>query len=65
MNLQVRPVNCYTKQPLIFLPGFINTTIYSNQIEAGWSWNAYQQNNKQLEVRDPVICQLCELAAAR
>ena len=50
MNLEFRPVDCYTKQPLIYLPGYINETIYSNQVESGWSWNAYQTTNKQLEV---------------
>ena len=43
-------MDCYTKQPLIYLPGYINETVYSNQIESGWSWNAYQTINKQLEV---------------
>ena len=51
MNLEFRPVDCTTKQPLIFLPGYINETIYSDQMESGWSWNAYQTTNKQLEVR--------------
>ena len=45
-----RPVDCYTKQPLIFLPGYINETVYSDRVESGWSWNAYSTINKQLEV---------------
>ena len=51
-----RPEDCYTYQPLIFTPGYINQSIYSNQIESGWSWNAYEQNNKQLEVRATSPC---------
>lgn len=45
-----RPVECDSKQPLQFNPGFINSTIYADSIQTGWSWNAYQQTNKQLQV---------------
>ncbi|KAK9787725.1 hypothetical protein WJX73_002165 [Symbiochloris irregularis] len=50
MNLEYRPVDCETKAPLIFLPGFINSTIYENNAVTGWSWNAYSVDNKQLQV---------------
>ena len=53
MNLEFRPVDCFTKQPLVYLPGYINESIYTDQIESGWSWNAYQTTNKQLEVSSP------------
>lgn len=45
-----RPVDCYTKVPLDYLPGYINETIYGDNIESGWAWYPYQQNNKQLQV---------------
>lgn len=45
-----RPVDCYTKVPLDYLPGFINETIYTDNIESGWAWYPYLQNNKQLTV---------------
>lgn len=50
MNLQFRPVDCYTRVPLEYLPGYINETIYGDNIETGWAWYPYQQNNKQLQV---------------
>lgn len=48
-----RPVDCYTKVPLDYLPGFINETIYTDNIESGWAWYPYLQNNKQLTVSCP------------
>ncbi|KAL3157021.1 hypothetical protein ABBQ38_001272 [Trebouxia sp. C0009 RCD-2024] len=50
MNTEFRPVDCYTKVPLDYLPGFINETIYTDNIESGWAWYPYLQNNKQLTV---------------
>ena len=46
-----RPVECASRQPLQYTPGYINETIYGDMVETGWSWNAYSQNNKQLQVR--------------
>lgn len=48
-----RPVDCFTKAPLVYLPGFINETIYTDNIQTGWAWYPYMQNNKQLQVRHP------------
>ena len=38
MMLDFRPVDCYTKEPLEFLPPFVNETIYAGGMQAGWSW---------------------------
>lgn len=46
-----RPVDCYSKIPLEYLPGYVNETIYGDNIESGWAWYPYLQNNKQLQVR--------------
>jgi len=50
-------VDCYTKVPLDYLPGYINETIYGDNIETGWAWYPYPAapaanavNNKQLQV---------------
>lgn len=58
MNLQFRPVDCYTKVPLDYLPGYINETIYGDNIETGWAWYPFPAapaanavNNKQLQVQ--------------
>ncbi len=40
----VRPVDCFTKQPLQFLPGFTNKTIYGDCVEAGWAWFPFNQS---------------------
>ena len=52
-----RPVDCYTKVPLDYLPGYINETIYGDNIESGWAWYPFPAapaanavNNKQLQV---------------
>ena len=45
-----RPVDCFTKAPLVYLPGFINETIYTDNIQTGWAWYPYLQTNKQLQV---------------
>jgi len=45
-----RPVACdNTQQVLPFLPGFINTTIYSDNIETGWGVGNYNQVPRQLQ----------------
>ena len=46
-----RPVDCYTRVPLEYLPGYVNETIYGDNIESGWAWYPYLQNNKQLQVQ--------------
>lgn len=43
MMLDFRPVDCFTKQPLAFLPGFINSTVYGDRVETGWAWFPYRQ----------------------
>ena len=50
-------MDCYTKVPLDYLPGYINETIYGDNIETGWAWYPYPAapatnavNNKQLQV---------------
>lgn len=44
-------MDCYTRVPLEYLPGYVNETIYGDNIESGWAWYPYLQNNKQLQVR--------------
>ncbi|BDA41289.1 hypothetical protein COCOBI_02-0690 [Coccomyxa sp. Obi] len=44
MSTEFRPVDCITKQPLQFLPGFTNTTIYGERVEAGWAWFPFNQS---------------------
>jgi hypothetical protein len=44
MTTEFRPVDCVTKQPLHFLPGFTNETVYGDCLEAGWSWFPYKQS---------------------
>jgi hypothetical protein len=36
-----RPVDCYTHEPLVFTPGFVNATIYGDQVETGWNFGPY------------------------
>ena len=48
--MMCRPVDCDTRAPLAYLPGFISETIYTDNIETGWAWFPYMQNNKQLQV---------------
>ena len=44
MMLDFRPVDCATQQPLTFLPGFVNQTIYGDRLESGWSFEPYRQS---------------------
>jgi hypothetical protein len=44
MSTQFRPVDCTSKQPLNFNPGFVNQTIYGDKVETGWGWFPYKQN---------------------
>jgi hypothetical protein len=44
MMLDFRPVDCTTQQPLTFLPGFVNQTIYGDRLESGWSFEPYRQS---------------------
>jgi len=37
-------VDCASKQPLQFDPGFVNQTIYGDRVETGWGWFPYKQN---------------------
>ena len=34
----------FTGQVMTFDPGFVNTTIYGDRVESGWSWFPYNQN---------------------
>ncbi len=39
-----RAVDCHSQQPFAdntYLPGFVNTTIVSDEIETGWGINSY------------------------
>jgi hypothetical protein len=47
MMTEFRPVDCFTKQPLTFEPGYVNQSIYGDRVETGWSWNPYNQNTDQ------------------
>ena len=40
-----RPVDCYTHEPLVFVPGFVNSTIYSDQVETGWTFGPYFEHS--------------------
>jgi len=40
-SLSCRPVDCYTHEPLVFTPGFVNATIYGDQVETGWNFGPY------------------------
>ncbi|BDA51307.1 hypothetical protein COCOBI_18-1840 [Coccomyxa sp. Obi] len=44
ISTQFRPVDCATKQPLQFNPGFVNQTIYGDRVETGWGWFPYKHN---------------------
>lgn len=39
--MSCRPVDCYTHEPLVFLPGFVNSTIYGDRVETGWGFGPY------------------------
>ncbi len=44
MMLDFRPVDCVTRRALNFMPGYINSTVYGDRVEAGWAWFPYQQS---------------------
>ena len=44
ISTSFRPVDCNSKQPLQFSPGFINQTIYGDKVETGWGWFPYKHN---------------------
>lgn len=44
ISTQFRPVDCTSKKPLNFNPGFINQTIYGDKVETGWGWFPYKHN---------------------
>ena len=44
ISTQFRPVDCASKQPLQFSPGFVNQTIYGERVETGWGWFPYKHN---------------------
>jgi hypothetical protein len=48
MNVDFRPVDCYTHQPLRLTPGFVSRVIYSSTIEAGWSWQPFKPAEQHL-----------------
>ena len=41
VHLTHRPVDCYTHEPLVSTPGFVNATIYNEQVETGWNFGPY------------------------
>ncbi|KAL0044907.1 hypothetical protein WJX82_001789 [Trebouxia sp. C0006] len=41
MMVDFRPVDCYTHESLVFTPGFVNATIYGDQVETGWNYGPY------------------------
>ncbi|KAI8476465.1 MAG: hypothetical protein J3K34DRAFT_455778 [Monoraphidium minutum] len=44
--LEYRPVDCDTRAPLSFEPGFISRgPIYSDGIKAGWGWQTYRASD--------------------
>ncbi|KAL3160371.1 hypothetical protein ABBQ32_010699 [Trebouxia sp. C0010 RCD-2024] len=45
MMVDFRPVDCRTHEPLVFLPGFVNVTIYSDQVETGWNFGPYFEHS--------------------
>ncbi|KAK9801963.1 hypothetical protein WJX73_002009 [Symbiochloris irregularis] len=50
MPLEYRPVDCTSKVPLGLLPGYIDETVYVDNIQTGWSWDPYSITNKLLQV---------------
>lgn len=38
-------MDCYTHEPLVFVPGFFNSTIYSDQVETGWNFGPYFEHS--------------------
>lgn len=44
MMVDFRPLDCATHEPLQFLPGFVNQTIYGDRVETGWSFEPYRQS---------------------
>eukprot|EP00891_Asterochloris_glomerata_P000903 jgi/Astpho2/903/Aster-00744 len=51
MMTQIRPVDCNSKTPLTFTPGYVDKVIYDDGVpHAGWSWNPYQSTDKQYAV---------------
>lgn len=46
------------KEPLPFLPPVVNSTIYANRPEPGWSWNPYSQRWSYFWASDVGACLL-------
>ena len=44
MMVDFRPLDCATHEPLQYLPGFVNQTIYGDRVETGWSFEPYRQS---------------------
>ncbi len=51
----------YTHEPMTFDPGFVNTTIYGDRVESGWSWFPYSQNTDAFWAKVPSLLWLCPL----
>ncbi len=50
LNVSCRAVDCRSQQPFqdnAYLPGFVNTTIVSDQIETGWGISNYPKDVDQ------------------
>eukprot|EP00884_Botryococcus_braunii_P001907 jgi/Botrbrau1/11717/Bobra.0195s0045.1 len=41
MNVEFRPVDCDTRQPIQYLPGYISKTVYDGGLKPGWRWQPY------------------------
>ncbi|KAK9839232.1 hypothetical protein WJX81_002973 [Elliptochloris bilobata] len=44
MMVDFRPLDCATHEPLTYLPGFVNQTLYGDRVESGWSFEPYRQH---------------------
>ncbi|KAF8059424.1 erkB [Scenedesmus sp. PABB004] len=51
IGTEYRPVDCKTKAPLNPVPGFVNNTIYKDDLGAGWGWRPYASKNTQVRAK--------------
>lgn len=58
VQIDFRPVDCETSQPLQYLPGYVSPAIYHNGIGAGWAWYPYSVHSSQLDVPGQQGCQV-------
>ena len=48
MNVAFRPVDCETRAPMPLAPGYVSRSIYSNEPDAGWSWQPFNPGEQTL-----------------